>query len=313
MKKRISACPIGSMDLPDNDYTMVEIPRYLGEDGANVFIEIQGTLVVVTVRTGPRICKTDNKRGKCLPFSASSRLRLLRLVNRLDWAAAGKSSFITLTYTDRTGRPSPEEITYHRSRFQAWFEEQNHREVCGLWRVEWMDRLKGRFVGQPMPHVHVISFNCEWVDKWEVKSAWMRIIGERKSASTDIRGINDLRHCMYYIGKYIGKMPEMLKCSSLGIEAYLNIGRAWGKYRPELLPLSDRVYFRVQNNSLVKRIRAIAKAAWKGCPDCERMGFSVFGSASKKIAELCEEYSGQSVRTGIGFHQPLGRSAPIVR
>ena len=37
MKKRISACPIGSMDLPDNDYTMVEIPRYLGEDGANVF------------------------------------------------------------------------------------------------------------------------------------------------------------------------------------------------------------------------------------------------------------------------------------
>ena len=158
--------PVGSMEDCDEPDPVKHDMRWMGDDGANVFIEWQGSLLCVAYRKGPRLCKTDRKRGKCQPFSSSSRLRMFRLINRLDWSAAGRSTFFTATWPDQLGRPMYEQITDARTKFQASWERKAKKACPGLWRVEWKIRQSGRYQGQVMPHVHAIYFGCPFCP-WE--------------------------------------------------------------------------------------------------------------------------------------------------
>ena len=95
---------------------------------------------------------------------------------------------------------------------------------------------------------------------------------------------------MVYIGKYVGKLPDLDAIGALGVGAYLHGGRAWGCYRKDLLPLADSGLIRVPPNGMVARIRAMARAAWKGIADGQLQGFSLFGPASERISKWIEEY-----------------------
>jgi hypothetical protein len=305
-RDEISPLPIGSMEeFSDRDPRIHDI-RYLGDDGANVFVEWQGTLVVVTVKHGPRKCPARGKRGKCLPFSPASRLRLFRLINRLDWNRAGRTTFFTGTWRDDVGRPEPADLTKARSWFKRDLELKCCKPISGLWRVEWKSRLSGKKVGHTMPHVHTLLFNMPYIDMRWWYEKWAMCIGTNKSVDVDVSEVWDLKHCMNYVAKYIGKPPDGDCLRRLGIEAYLNYGRAWGKYRADLLPYADGALIRVPPGNLVKRIRAVATAAWHDCPQAEQMGFSVFGVASQKITELLESYVDNVAGGGVGYPTAMG-------
>ncbi len=287
--------PIGSLDDLADDDPRIHDMRWLGDDGANVFLEWQGSLVCVAYRRGPKICPTRHKRGRCMPFSRGSRLRMFKLINRLDWSRAGRSSFLTTTFPDQEGVPHYADITYARSRFKRGLERAAEKKLAGMWRVEWQCRKSGDYVGKPMPHVHALYFDTPWIPREIVQGIWSQALGRKDYVNVDIREVRDLRLAMHYIAKYIGKAPDPAAIGYLGIGSYLNSGRAWGCYRKELLPLGDGGMVRVPPGELTAEIRAIARAAWKGCPDSERQGFSLFGPATAKIVEAVEKYVAKHV------------------
>lgn len=264
--------------------------RWLGDDGHNVFIEIQGQCVCVAVRKGP-LWYQPKLRSKVKGFSAASRLRLFKVVNRLDFSRAGKCTFATQTWRDELGRPSPSAITQARSWCQRSLERLADKQLSGIWRVEWQERKTGRYRTQLMPHLHVIYFDIPYIRKEDWTAAWAQAIGWQGRVSVKLEKINGLRQCLYYVSKYIAKLDGLC---NLDIPAYLNNylpGRKWGTYRRQLLPVADKTEIRVPPGELVDRIRAIAIEAWSKTPPFESSGFTVFGSdPCKKIQKIVDEY-----------------------
>jgi hypothetical protein len=269
------------------------IIHWLGDDGARVFVEVQGRLVAVAVSQGPA-SHPRAKRQHVNGFSAASRHRLFKAINRLDANRGGKSTFATFTWRDELGRPSPEQITQARSEAHRWLERTVGRPVAGIWRVEWKDRKTGRFRGQPMPHIHGIYFQLPYVPAELWGAAWARSIGCVGRVSFKVEKIRNLRQTLYYVSKYVAKQDAL---SNLDIPSYLNKylpGRKWGIYRKNRLPLAERVELRVPIGALLKRIRAACKKCWDGVPWAEDAGFTCFGPASQEVEKIIHEWACQN-------------------
>lgn len=287
--------PRPSKDTSDSWHSPTETPKqkpeihWLGEDGLNVFVEIQGQFAAIAFRKGPK-SEPPPLRGEIKFFSPASRLRMFKIVNRLDWKLAGRSTFTTLTFPDTDGRPTAERLTQIRSDWQRRMEKLWSRPTAGIWRVEWEKRKSGRYVGEYMPHVHNIHFGCTWLDKREVKEQWRIARGSNVLARIDIQEIANLKQALYYVSKYVAKAG--LDCS-LVIPSYLNksIGRQWGKYRRELLPLAtDKIYLRTIPGPVIEEIRAAAIEAWSGTPFGPEAGFTMFGPASESCRKIIDRY-----------------------
>lgn len=290
--------PSGLAPLPPLDRPKPEI-HWVGDDGANVFIEIQGQLCCVAVRKGP-LSAAPAKRKEINGFSKASRLRLFKLTNRLEFSRAGRCTFATCTWRDEVGRPSPAAITQARSNAQKSLERLAGQQCAGFWRIEWQNRLSGRYVGQPMPHLHAIYFNMPWVAKEEWSAAWARAIGWEGRVSVKLEEIQNLRKCLYYVSKYVAKLDAL---SNLDIVSYLSNyigGRRWGTYRKNLIPLADKHELRVPPGELVDRIRAVATKAWEKTPINPDVGFSIFGPAAKEIQKLVDDWALQMQEDPLG-------------
>ncbi len=265
--------------------------HWVGDDGRNVFLEIQGQFVAVAVAKGPMSVKPA-KRQKIVGFSAGSRLRLFKLVNRIDFGRAGMCSFVTLTWPDGLGRPTPAMLTKARSRFQRRWERFCGMSTCGLWRVEWMERLRGRFRGTRMPHLHVIYFDVPYVPQKDVERMWTAACRSPVRARVDIRKVKNLRMMLYYVSKYIAKLDSL---GSLVIPSYLTAhmpGRKWGVFRRALMPLAEKFEMRVMPGPLIDAVRALATKHWAKTPQVADMGFTVFGPAAEEIRRLVDDWSG---------------------
>jgi hypothetical protein len=291
------APPIGPMaDFDDPDPREHDM-RWLGDDGANVYIEVQGSLVCLAYRQGPRRCPPTVKRGKCLPFSAASRLRMFKLINRVDWSNQVYNTFFTATWPDRDSPVTMVDVTRARSRFHRDLELECGYQVAGIWRKEYQDRKSGEQIGRVYPHIHEILFGTPYIDLSWWRHYWAMAIGTNEYASVRINGVRNAKMAARYIADYLGKTPDPAVIGHLGIAAYLNSGRAWGVYRRDLLPLCDSVVIRVPPNDLVRRIRRIAREHWPRCPDNEREGFTLFGDAAIEIRELLDRY--------VAFHRRI--------
>jgi hypothetical protein len=262
--------------------------RWEGDDGRNVFLEIQGNFAAVAFRKGPRVDKVP-LRGEVKGFSAASRLRLFKKINRLDFERVGRCTFCTFTWRDDLDFPLPEVITIARSHCQRSIERMANTKLCGVWRVEWKTRKTGIRTGQAMPHVHVIYFGVPWLDRKKVSQAWGQAIGTTKGVSVKLEEIGNMRKCLYYVSKYIAKLDELDRRDSLGnldIASYLTSylpGRKWGMYRPELFPAAEKFEMRVEPGPLADKLRAIARSAYAKTPECPESGFCIFGPAAQLI------------------------------
>jgi len=263
--------------------------RWLGDDGKNVFIEIQGQLACVAVRKGP-LSYERKKRAEINGFSAASRLRLFKTINRLEFERAGRCTFVTATWRDELGRPEPGEITRARSNFQKSIERMAEKELPGVWRVEWQLRKSGEYKDEYMPHLHVIYFKIPFLEVKDVGKAWARAIGTDEHVSVKMNEIKEMQQCMYYIGKYVAKID--FDCN-LDIPSYLGKqlgGRKWGIYRKNEMPFADRHEIRVAPGELVEKIRSIAIEAWDKTPQHPEEGFTVFGPRTRDIQEIVDQW-----------------------
>ncbi len=193
--------------------------------------------------TGRR-CVGGGTRGKVTDFSKASRRRLLRLLNSVDRESAPLPYFVTLTY-HRTWPHSHEGRKRHLDAFRKRLERKLGR-FSSVWRLEFQKR--------GAPHYHLLLFlepgqvaanvgqgrrglEREALTKLQCMVSWFwNAVAEPDSrehlaAGTNVQRVRSWRGVNAYAAKYMGKL-ETLAPSSAGI------GRFWGVWRRDLLPIS---------------------------------------------------------------------------
>ena len=128
-------------------------------------------------------------RGEIKGFSRGSRRRLLRLMGKLNLAAAGPCTFVTLTYPDEF--PADRAIwTAHRDEFLRRIRRQ-FPGAWGLWRREVVRRKSGGHEGSWAPHFHLLLWGVpqRWTDprggqlRWDFEQTRLDAYGARMNAT----------------------------------------------------------------------------------------------------------------------------------
>lgn len=179
------------------------------------------------------------KRKMIAEFSRKSRLRLLKLVTRLEKNASGK--FLTFTY--RENMQDHTEAKVHLDLLLRYL-KYHYKQGAFLWRMEYQKR--GAI------HFHVIAFNVAWIDIDALTAYWQEMTGD--DSYPDVEAIHNRRKAMYYVSKYVAK-HERTDISGFISEPYSEkpqfFGRFWGVVNRKNLPLAVRTYFRVVGDAKV--------------------------------------------------------------
>jgi hypothetical protein len=272
--------------------------HWLGEDGRNVFVECQGQLLAVAFRVGPSHAPMP-KRGQVGAFSKASRLRMFKRFNRVDWTKAGRCTFGTTTWRDEIGRPSKEKLSLFRGWLHRSVEEMAGKHIASVWRTEWVLRKSGRYMGEPMPHMHWIYLDIPWLDKHEYNRRAAQAMGVDR-VRCELEECRSLKETWFYINKKLGYVAK--SSCTLVIDAYLNKnphGRPWGMTRRELVPYCPQTLIRMMPGDIVEEIRAIAIECWNKVPIEEDAGFTVFGPAAERVQKFLADkgltYDGERI------------------
>lgn len=239
MQKESSPSPLSSDPLVLDDGVSSWTPRRKAFHSAPVQewrIHVQGNVVQVKRVLGIDLDRDVPDRGLCGPMSASSRMRMLKLLNRIDWKKVNYTLFVTLTYPDDSACHHYPDRAYQRQRFFTAVETFLGGKTSCIWRVEWKPRKTGLRKGEYMPHWHVLVIGCRWLPKRWVRATWRAILGGRKGPlATDVKLVRGHEGAIKYVAKYLSKQH------ALDIATYHNNpfqhGRAWGVTRKALLPM----------------------------------------------------------------------------
>lgn len=195
-------------------------------------VSLQGELLTVRQMWNWRRSRQTVKRGKCLPFSAASRLRLLKLLASVDWDRQGQALFITLTVPDDCLPMGSGKLTQLRSHMIRYMENYLSVKLPILWRVEYKPRKTGSFEGFIAPHLHLLVFTPRFIPWQMVRDWWKGLLGYDGPVATDVQRARGGKQAARYASKYAAKKDSL---TSLDYAAYLTLpGRAWGITRSEL-------------------------------------------------------------------------------
>lgn len=221
-------------------------------------------------------------RGVVTMFSRSARMRMLRLIAKINWQEVGNSTFVTLTYPDSHYDRKNALRTMDRSQFIRDLEKFTHKKIPVLWRCEWQPRKTGTHRGLFVPHFHLLVFGVPFIPHQEVRQWWRRILDVKGSLATDVRKVVGIDGAGRYLAKYVSKY------TSLDNGAYLNnpwmTGRHWGLTRPSLVPRAL-----VEEDCLIDAFEADMLRQWfaERNPYYKEFGlggFTALGESRKKEA-----------------------------
>lgn len=243
----------------------------------------QGDLCVWQVRAPPRPPRPVARRGEVVQFTPASRFRMLKTISTIDWMVADICYFVTITYPDEYFGMGMKLMGQYRHVFWRHLERWAGRRVCGLWRTEWVPRKSGRWMGQLMPHHHLIVFGSPDLDAEVVRGWWASALQWRRYVDVSVKYMVSPRQVGYYVAKYCGKVDHSL----LGIASYLNnpTGRQWGLHRRTVLPTHPRYLMTMYNTRLAEDLRL---SALDGRPHINEWGgqsFTLLGESGRNVGE----------------------------
>lgn len=282
----------------------------------HVLVEAQGHLFRMKV-TGRPMPGGDAVRGTVTTFSARSRKRMLEKLARIDMERAGFVCFITLTYPDRTGPPSPTETEGDRRTFLKRL-KRLHPDCSAIWRREWERRKRGAFKGVIFPHYHMLGFGLPFLPCEDLNRMWREVVEYEGYIRTEITGIESWRQAMHYAAKYMAKVEKDPRAGAaaavtrrndvdrrgLGAEGpgslvnmpYLaaekSMGRSWGVLNKSRLPLGEQktLLLTVERGDWIDCMKGLAVAEWAGIdkiyPGC---GFTLFTDDPYEWVEIAQE------------------------
>jgi hypothetical protein len=241
-------------------------------------------------------------RGTVEGFSPNSRKRMLEDLARIDTGQAGFTCFVTLTYPDREGPPSPGETERDRATFLKRL-LRKHPTASGFWRREWEARESGAFVGAAYPHYHLLCFGLPYVHHSVIRETWAEVIGHEGYVRTEIKGVDSWRHAMWYVSKYMAKAAARravegppapdggAAAGSLVYNAYLtgeekeegkkkeseSLGRSWGKFNKARLPWAPSRSSRLTLGDWIDKAKADARGVYPAIGEYgSGCGFTLF-------------------------------------
>jgi hypothetical protein len=213
-----------------------------------VTLYAQGQLFKIHLPVEPLRNRGGGIRSNISTFSAQSRKRMMEKLARIDFENAGFIAFVTLTYPDRNGSPAPEETDRDRDTFQKRI-NRRFPKASAIWRREWESRESGKFTGVLYPHYHYLFFNLPFVHHSNINLWWREVINyDGDYLRTEIKGIENWRHALYYVSKYMTKLdvlpqehdfaPEALPAGAIRRSSKLTADGSGGEGEP-LLPVGD--------------------------------------------------------------------------
>lgn len=220
-----------------NDWLRSErLERKAQRQSVKWYCKVQGSCVEVIRQLPLFLCPLPPTKKKVGPMSRQSRMNLLRFVNRIDWSKVSSTMFLTLTYPDSVYRESYAERSRDRFVFLRYMEAHLASKVASLWRVEWMPRRTGKFVGKMFPHFHLLLFDVFALEETLVRESWRKTIRHDDTyLSVKVKPVYGEMGAVKYISKYVSK------AGTLDIRAFHNsdfpFGRSWGVTRKHLIPL----------------------------------------------------------------------------
>jgi len=262
---------------------------------------------LVTQGQCTEVCATQRLPKKTTPperkaiqqFSNASRLRLLRLVAKIDWEKSLPALFITLTTPDCVADSSPAERTDQREEFKRQIERYLGKPVGVLWRVEWKVRRSGKLKGKMIHHFHLIICNVSFIPWQVIRRAWAVAIKHNGILKTWVRRVYSPLQCAHYCAKYISKNP------SLDYHPYLcigqTIGRQWGLFRSWAIPrgVKQKVFHLWEDD--IAFLKSIRRQKMPGFEMGDEQSFTLFGAdvaegiqlyfEDRLVKETPEEYA----------------------
>lgn len=195
-------------------------------------VTMQGALVELKEKTRLSSDRVKNRgggtRGEVTYFSKASRRRLLKYTAKMK--TDQRPLFLTLTY----GQEYPSFKVAKENHLRAFMERVRRKfpDASGMWRVEMQER--------GAPHFHILLFKVSFWDKADVQKAWAEVIGREfwdkgeRYPFTRIERIRSQRGTMYYVSKYVAKVPVW--GDGFNYTAYPHVGRWWGWFNKSRLP-----------------------------------------------------------------------------
>jgi hypothetical protein len=157
---------------------------------------------------------------------------MIDLQSRLDLEAHRKT-FVTLTF-HYTHSVSKTKAAFKRFMARIHYD---YPQASAMWRLEFQRR--------GTPHYHLIFFDLPYIEHKELRKTWMECTGEDASG-VRVNLLTSARHAMYYVSKYVAKLPEH-GCTTLFINAPYQqkseekwTGRMWGVFNKACLPMAER-------------------------------------------------------------------------
>jgi hypothetical protein len=244
-------------------------------------VTLQGQLLTVTEGYNYRKSKPPQRSGIHTPFSASSRLRLLKSIATIDWENVGPCLLITLTYPDPLVIRSYQKRSTDRYLFHRYMEKSLGRRIPVLWRTEWKDRLTGEHAGALCPHIHLVAFDVAYVPWQDIRQWWRSVLGWQGYLSTDVRRA-DAQGAARYTAKYAAKAPSY----SLDYVSYLNklsFGRPWGYFRPAEVPRAEKTVITGLSDVLIDTLRdRVDRVTTREFP-YQGGSYTVFGEVAQRL------------------------------
>jgi hypothetical protein len=220
-------------------------------------ITLQGNLVQYRGRQSVGITPKNKYRGKITTFTKQSRLRMLKFVATVALPKIPFSLFVTLTYPDDLALNEPSDRNKQRWLWIRDVEKHLEKQICGIWRTEWVPRETGRWTGELCPHIHLLLFESKWLDHSDVNRFWQRSLGWHGYVRTDIKGEKTAEAIADYVSKTMAYVSKDI--SSLVYSAYLNTGRHWGPVRKNLVPRYAKIEIDKPTREQCNLLRDIAK------------------------------------------------------
>lgn len=250
-------------------------------------VEITGDLVQFRVSLPHPPIVLRKKRREVSSFSPASRRRMLRLVSSVDWRNIKRGLFVTLTFPDQVLPMLAYRRNQARHQFLRSLETYVGQPVGALWRIEWKERLSGRYKGNLCPHFHLIIPGIQFIPYQKISLWWKQAIGWTGHVNTDVARLTNKRHHAVYIAKYAAKVPE---ASNIYSVSYLNMdGRHWGVHRPTLIPRYETVTYDGLSERAVQRLQQIGRDTFYWYGEYAELGFSMFGSLGANMIQAVHE------------------------
>jgi len=244
----------------------------------------QGAFLGVKAKLNYSRSPVPSGRGQCQSFTNASRLRLLKMIAKMDWDRVGPSLFITLTYPDELANRRMTKRTQDRSQFMRDVEKYFRRRVPSIWRTEWERRKTGRRAGQEASHIHLMLLGVGYIPWQDIRKWWKRILGIDTYVHTYVERCHDGEGACKYVAKYCAKKETP---SSLVNAAYLNkVGRHWGTTRKSQIPLHDPKSILDLTTGQIDVLRSVAAGLLKTYDYRYDTSFTLLGEKAKKFAKL---------------------------